>query len=593
MLDTDFFVEGKFKPSGDQPKAIKEITDKFTKGEKKVVLYGATGTGKSATTAWVIEKIKKPTLVICPNKVLAAQLANELKELFPKNKVCFFISHFAYYRPEAYIPATDTFVEKDSAVDDEIERLRHEATTALLTRKDVIVVASVSAIYGLGRPEEYKKNLILLNKKSNVERDELIRKFIDVGYNRNDSNLERGNLRVRGDVIDIVPSYGEEAFRLEFFGDEIEKITILDYLTGKTIDNPESIIIPPATHHLFDPAIKDKVLVEIREELKEREKYFAKKGKELEKQRLTTRINNDIEMITHTGSCKGIENYSAHFDQRIKGVPPNTLLDFFPEDFLLVIDESHITVPQIGAMYEGDQARKRTLVEYGFRLPSALDNRPLKAEEFWGRNPQTLLLSATPSRFEEDNSESEFVEQIIRPTGLVDPLVIVDENKDRLDKLIRLITDRIKKNQRTLVITITKKQSEQLSIYLTEKSIKNAYLHHEVSTSERIDILRKLRKGQIDVVVGVNLLREGLDLPEVSLIAILDTDNQGFLRSYSALIQIIGRAARNPEGTVIMYADKVTPAMKKAIDETARRRAIQEEYNHKNNITPKALLKSM
>lgn len=593
MKRNDFKVIADIVPSGDQPKAIREILEKFHAGERKVVLYGATGTGKSATTAWVIEKINKPTLVICPNKVLAAQLANELKELFPNNKVCFFISHFAYYRPEAYIPSTDTFVEKDSAVDDEIERLRHEATTALLTRNDVIVVASVSAIYGLGRPEEYRKNLLEFTIGQEYERDELIRKFIALGYARNDSNLERGKLRVRGDVIDIIPSYGDHAMRLEFFGSNIEKIAILDYLTGKVTETPESVIIPPASHHIFDPSIQEEVIKDIKKELKSRLTYFKKANKLLEEQRLNSRINNDLEMITQTGSCKGIENYSRHFDRRLTGEPPSTLLNFLPEDFLLVIDESHITIPQIGAMYEGDQARKRTLVDYGFRLPSALDNRPLKGSEFWLRDPKTLMLSATPSKFEAGNAESSFVEQVIRPTGLLDPRVRVDKNLNRIDQLLKHINDRIARNERTLVVTITKKQSEQLSIYLTEQGVKNAYLHHEVSTSDRINILRKLRKGQIDVVVGVNLLREGLDLPEVSLIAILDADNQGFLRSYSALIQIIGRAARNPNGEVIMYADRVTPAMSQAIDETNRRRGVQQEYNTQNNIVPKALSKSM
>lgn len=589
----DFKVISSYKPSGDQPKAIKGIVDRFTKGERNVVLYGATGTGKSATTAWVIEKINKPTLVICPNKILAAQLANELRELLPENKVCFFISHFAYYRPEAYIPSTDTFVEKDSAVDEEIERLRHEATTALLTRSDVVVVASVSAIYGLGRPEEYEKNLLHIKRGANIERDWLIRRFIDLGYERNDANLERSSVRVRGDVVDIIPSYGQEGFRIEFFGDEVEKLSLTDFLTGKTIETPNEITIPPATHHLFDPAIKEEVLNDIRSELAERLRFFEKRKKEVERQRLESRIKNDIEMIEQTGSCKGIENYSRHFDRRKAGEPPNTLLDFFPEDFLLVVDESHVTVPQIGAMFEGDQSRKRTLVDYGFRLPSALDNRPLKGAEFWSRKPRTLLLSATPSRFEEENAESDFVEQIIRPTGLLDPLIEVRSNKDRLDNLLQELKVCSENKQRSLVITTTKKQSEQLSLFLTENNIKNTYLHHEVSTSERINILRKLRKGSIEVVVGVNLLREGLDLPEVALIAILDADNQGFLRSYSSLIQIIGRAARNPEGRVIMYADSTTPAMSKAIEETKRRRNIQEKHNTANGITPKALNKSL
>ena len=593
MEKKDFKVISSYKPSGDQPKAIKGIVDRFTKGERNVVLYGATGTGKSATTAWVIEKINKPTLVICPNKILAAQLANELRELLPENKVCFFISHFAYYRPEAYIPSTDTFVEKDSAVDEEIERLRHEATTALLTRSDVVVVASVSAIYGLGRPEEYEKNLLHIKRGANIERDWLIRRFIDLGYERNDANLERSSVRVRGDVVDIIPSYGQEGFRIEFFGDEVEKLSLTDFLTGKTIETPNEITIPPATHHLFDPAIKEEVLNDIRSELAERLRFFEKRKKEVERQRLESRIKNDIEMIEQTGSCKGIENYSRHFDRRKAGEPPNTLLDFFPEDFLLVVDESHVTVPQIGAMFEGDQSRKRTLVDYGFRLPSALDNRPLKGAEFWSRKPRTLLLSATPSRFEEENAESDFVEQIIRPTGLLDPLIEVRSNKDRLDNLLQELKVCSENKQRSLVITTTKKQSEQLSLFLTENNIKNTYLHHEVSTSERINILRKLRKGSIEVVVGVNLLREGLDLPEVALIAILDADNQGFLRSYSSLIQIIGRAARNPEGRVIMYADSTTPAMSKAIEETKRRRNIQEKHNTANGITPKALNKSL
>ena len=586
-----FRVVTPYQPSGDQPAAIDGVVERLERGERHVVLHGATGTGKSATTAWVIEKIGRPTLVLAPNKVLAAQLAAELREMLPDSSVCYFVSHFAYYRPEAYIPTTDTYVEKDSAIDDEIERLRHEATFALLTRPDVVVVASVSAIYGLGRPEEYRRRLLTVRAGDTVDRDALIRHLVGMEYHRNDVALERGKLRVRGDVIDVVPASGNHAYRIELFGDEVESLAVIDPLTGVVEDRPDLVHIPPASHHVFDPELKEAVLADIRAELEVRSAELERAGKLLELQRLRQRTLSDIEAIEQFGSCKGIENYSRHFDRRSGGEPPSTLLDFFPDDYLTVIDESHVTVPQVAAMFEGDQSRKRTLVDYGFRLTSALDNRPLRSSEFWSKVGPVLYLTATPGPWERQHAESSFVEQIIRPTGLVDPAVSVVPNAGRLDDLVVRMTERRERNERTLVTTLTKRQAEQLNDWLLEQGWKTAYLHHDVSTSERIETLRKLRTGDIEVVVGVNLLREGLDLPEVSLVAILDADTEGFLRSATSLIQTIGRAARNANGEVVLYADKMSPAMRAAIDETNRRRAVQVAHNEANGIVPRQLVK--
>jgi len=591
MTDNLFKVIASYSPSGDQPDAILNIAARLANGEKHVVLHGATGTGKSATTAWSIEKANRPTLVLAPNKVLAAQLASELRELLPNNKVCYFVSHFAYYRPEAYIPSTDTYVEKDSAIDDEIERLRHEATFSLLTRSDVVVVASVSAIYGLGRPDEYRKRLTQVNVGDKLDRDTLIRQLVEMEYKRNDVALERGRIRVRGDVLDVVPSSGEHAYRVEFFGDEVESIAVIDPTTGEMIVNPEKVEIPPASHHVFDPKLLVEVLTDIRNEFTEQHALLERQGKIVEAQRLKQRTEADLESLETMGFCRGIENYSRHFDRRGLGAPPSTLIDFFPDGFLTVVDESHVTVPQISAMFEGDQSRKRVLVEHGFRLPSALDNRPLRASEFWDKVGPVLYLSATPGSWEAEHAENGYVEQVIRPTGLVDPKVTVISSTGRLEDLLARAIERRERNERTLVTTLTKRQAEQLSDWFTEQGFKVKYLHHEVDTVERIKTLRELRLGTIDMVVGVNLLREGLDLPEVSLVAVIDADTQGFLRSATSLIQTIGRAARNPNGEVILYADTITPAMSIAIKETDRRRAIQEEFNIVNKITPTALVK--
>jgi len=591
MSDQLFTVTTSFAPSGDQPEAIKSIAARIAGGDRHVVLHGATGTGKSATTAWTIEQANRPTLVLAPNKVLAAQLAAELRELLPNNKVCYFVSHFAYYRPEAYIPSTDTYVEKDSAIDDEIERLRHEATFSLLTRPDVVVVASVSAIYGLGRPEEYRKRLTRVHVGDALDRDALIRQLVDMEYKRNDVALERGRIRVRGDVLDVVPSSGEHAYRVEFFGDEVDSIAVIDPVTGEQLVTPEVVEIPPASHHVFDPALLADVLADIRAEFAEQHALLERQGKIVEAQRLKQRTEADLESLETMGFCRGIENYSRHFDRRAQSEPPATLIDFFPDGFLTVVDESHVTVPQIAAMFEGDQSRKRVLVEHGFRLPSALDNRPLRSSEFWSKVGPVLYLSATPGNWEAEHAENGYVEQVIRPTGLVDPKVTVVPSAGRLEDLLARARERRDRNERTLVTTLTKRQAEQLSDWFTEQGFKVKYLHHEVDTVERIQTLRELRLGTIEMVVGVNLLREGLDLPEVSLVAVIDADTQGFLRSATALIQTIGRAARNPNGEVILYADTMTPAMTSAISETDRRRAKQVAYNEANGITPTALVK--
>ena len=578
-------------PAGDQPQAIAEMEKRIRAGTKDTVLLGATGTGKTATIAWLAEKLQRPTLVMLPNKTLAAQFANELREMLPNNAVEYFVSYYDYYQPEAYVPQTDTYIEKDSSINDEVERLRHSATNSLLTRRDTIVVASVSCIYGLGTPQEYVDRMLRLRVGGTIDRDALLRKLVGMQYARNDLAFTRGTFRVRGDTIEIIPVYEELAVRIEMFGDEVERLMTLHPLTGEVITEDEELYVFPATHYVAGPERMERAIAGIEAELTDRLAELERSGKLLEAQRLRMRTTYDVEMLRQIGSCSGIENYSRHIDGRAQGSAPNTLLDYFPEDFLLVIDESHGTVPQIGAMYEGDVSRKRVLVEHGFRLPSAIDNRPLTWEEFGDRIGQTVYMSATPGPYELQRVGGDVVEQVIRPTGLIDPQVIVKPTKGQIDDLVHEIRARADRDERILVTTLTKKMSEDLTDYLLEGGIRARYLHSEVDTLRRVELLRELRLGEYDVLVGINLLREGLDLPEVSLVSILDADKEGFLRSGTSLIQTIGRAARNVSGQVHMYADKVTPSMQRAIDETDRRRARQVAYNTERGLDPQPLRK--
>ena len=588
----DFKIHSKFKPTGDQPQAIQKIVENLEDGITDQILLGVTGSGKTFTVANVIEKINRPALIMAPNKTLAAQLYNEYKQFFPENAVEYFVSYYDYYQPEAYIMQTDTYIEKDSSINDEIDKLRHAATAALLNRRDVIIVASVSAIYGLGSPEAYKERAIPIDVETGFERNELIKRLISLRYERNDIAFERGKFRVKGDILDLHPSYQDTGYRFEFFGDDLESISEINTLTGQKIRNIKRITIMPATHYLTTEDTK-KMIESIKKEMEERVYFFKKEGKLLEAQRIEQRTKYDLEMIEEIGYCKGIENYSRYLTGKSEGEAPDTLIDYFPEDLVVFLDESHISVPQINGMYKGDRARKKSLIDNGFRLPSAYDNRPLKFEEFFGKIPQVVYISATPSDYELEHSNGEIVEQLVRPTGIVEPSIDIRETKNQIDDLMDEIKTRTARKERILVTTLTKKMAEELTDYYLEYGIKVKYMHSDIDTLERTEIIRGLRKGEFDVLVGINLLREGLDIPEVSLVAILEADKEGYLRSRRSLIQTMGRAARNVEGHVILYADRMTGSMKEAIDEVNRRREVQEKYNLENNINPKSIVREI
>ena len=589
-----FNLVSKFKPGGDQPQAIEKLVEGIKEGKKEQVLLGATGTGKTFTMANVIKEVNKPTLILAHNKTLAGQLYSEMKELFPDNRVEYFVSYYDYYQPEAYVPSTDTYIEKDSSINDEIDELRHSATSALISRDDVIVVASVSCIYGIGEVEEYKKKMLTINVGDTIERDTILKKLVEMLYERSNLDLKRGTFRVRGDSIEIIPSYEKtNGLLIEFFGDEVDRISEFDTITGKILKDKKTVSIFPASHFVTSDDKLKIAIKNINEELEQRLKYFKENNKLIEEQRLRERTNYDMEMLEETGFCRGIENYSRHIALKKEGETPTTLIDFFPKDFLLIIDESHVTIPQVRGMYNGDRARKMNLVDYGFRLPSALDNRPLKFEEFESKINQVIYVSATPGDYELEHVHNEVVEQIIRPTGLLDPTIEVKPTKNQIDDLVEEINKRIESNERVLITTLTIKMAEELSNYLKNIDIKVAYLHNEIKTLQRLKIIRDLRLGKYDVVVGINLLREGIDIPEVSLIAIMDADKQGFLRSTRSLVQTIGRCARNAQGHVIMYADTISDSMKEAIEETQRRRTIQDKYNKEHNIIPKTIIKEI